>query len=89
MIKYNENYCEQYRKHTVNTRFSTLTKLRPLFKELGLAGLLKDGTADTKSLLAAVVTALGEKNLVNEFCQTVTARQRLILTKRKRVKCFG
>lgn len=74
---YNEAYCEQFRKHSVNTKYSTLMKLRPLLKELGLSELLKGGEVktDSKSIISAVLTVIEEKNSINEFCQIVTGKQ--------------
>ena len=72
MIEFNEEYCEANRKHTINTKVKTLLALRPLFKQLGLEAILKNGEIDPKTALTGIINILAEKNLVNEFCRTVT-----------------
>lgn len=75
--EHNDAYSEQYRKHTVNTKMSTLLAMRPLFKEIGLDSLLKSGEADTKALVSGVINALAEKNIINEFCQLATGERQV------------
>ena len=71
MTEYNETYNEGLRKYSPSTTMATLLRLRPLFKELGLDGLIKGDIAGA-DIGEAVVTALTEANKLNEFCRIIS-----------------
>lgn len=72
---YNDAYSMTMRKHRVNTKFKTCMELRSILDRIGLKNLFKNGNLEQTQLIPAVIKALSEANLVNEFCQIVTGEK--------------
>lgn len=73
-VKRNDEWSEQWRKYAPRTDMGTLLRLRPVLKQVGLDGFMKDGKMGETELVSGVIQALANAAMLNEFCQIISGR---------------